>query len=290
MGSVRVAIVGVGNCATSLIQGVEYYKDADPLANVPGLMHVQFGDYHVSDIEFVAAFDVDAKKVGFDLADATDGLARTTRSASPTCRRPASRSSEATRLTDWASTTARRSRSPTPSRSTLSRVLKETKADVLVSYLPVGSEEADKFYAQCAIDAKVAFVNALPVFIASDPEWAAKFEAAGVPIVGDDIKSQVGATITHRVLAKLFEDRGVRSRPHLPAQRRRQHGLQEHARARSPRVQEDLQDPGRDLQPGARRQDSTATCTSARPTTSRGSTTASGPTSASRVARSATCR
>ena len=208
MGSVRVAIVGVGNCATSLIQGVEYYKDADPEANVPGLMHVAFGDYHVSDIEFVAAFDVDAKKVGFDLADATTASENNT-----------------IRITDVPPTGVTVQRGHTLDglgiyyRETIEEsdaepvdvvaVLKETKADVLVSYLPVGSELADKFYAQCAIDAKVAFVNALPVFIASDPEWAAKFEAAGVPIIGDDIKSQVGATITHRVLAKLFEDRGV---------------------------------------------------------------------------------
>jgi myo-inositol-1-phosphate synthase len=208
MGSVRVAIVGVGNCATSLIQGVEYYKDADPEGTVPGLMHVMFGDYHVSDVEFVAAFDVDAKKVGFDLADATQASENNT-----------------IRITDVPPTGVTVQRGHTLDglgkyyRETIEesdaepvdvvQVLKDTRADVLVSYLPVGSETADKFYAQCAIDAGVAFVNALPVFIASDPEWAKKFEDAGVPIIGDDIKSQVGATITHRVLAKLFEDRGV---------------------------------------------------------------------------------
>ena len=172
-------------------------------------MHVKFGDYHVSDIEFVAAFDVDAKKVGFDLSEA---ITASREQHDPDLRRAADRRrpcSAARPSTASASTTARRSRSPTTSRSTSSQVLKDTEADVLVSYLPVGSEEADKFYAQCAIDAGVGFVNALPVFIASDPEWAAKFEEAGVPIVGDDIKSQVGATITHRVMAKLFEDRGV---------------------------------------------------------------------------------
>ncbi|GAA1745711.1 inositol-3-phosphate synthase [Aeromicrobium alkaliterrae] len=208
MGSVRVAIVGVGNCATSLIEGVEYYKDADPAGTVPGLMHVQFGDYHVKDVEFVAAFDVDAKKVGFDLADAI-------------------RSSEnnTIKITDVPPTGISVQRGPTldglgkyyletieesdAAPVDVVQVLKDTQADVIVSYLPVGSEEADKFYAQCAIDAGVAFVNALPVFIASDPEWAKKFEDAGVPIIGDDIKSQVGATITHRVMAKLFEDRGV---------------------------------------------------------------------------------
>ncbi|HEU4513018.1 MAG TPA: inositol-3-phosphate synthase [Nocardioidaceae bacterium] len=208
MGSVRVAIVGVGNCATSLIQGVEYYKDADPAGSVPGLMHVKFGDYHVNDVEFVAAFDVDAKKVGFDLSDAINNSENNT-----------------IKIADVPPTGVNVQRGPTLDglgkyyRETIDEsdaepvdvvaTLKETRADVLVCYLPVGSEEAAKFYAQCAIDAGVAFVNALPVFIASDPVWAKKFEDAGVPIVGDDIKSQVGATITHRVMAKLFEDRGV---------------------------------------------------------------------------------
>ncbi|WP_151083899.1 inositol-3-phosphate synthase [Nocardioides cynanchi] len=208
MGSVRVAIVGVGNCATSLIQGVEYYKDADPAGNVPGLMHVKFGDYHVSDVEFVAAFDVDAKKVGFDLADATQASENNTIRI---CDVPPTgvivqRGHTLDGLGKYYRETIEESDAEAVD---VVQVLKDTKADVLVSYLPVGSEDADKFYAQCAIDAKVAFVNALPVFIASDPVWAKKFEDAGVPIVGDDIKSQVGATITHRVIAKLFEDRGV---------------------------------------------------------------------------------
>lgn len=208
MSAIRVAIAGVGNCASSLVQGVEYYKDASPDQQVPGLMHVQFGDYHVGDIEFVAAFDVDRAKVGLDLSEAIN--------ASENCT---------IRICDVPETGVTVQRGPTLDglgkyyRATVEespaqavdvvQVLKDERVDVLVSYLPVGSEEADKFYAQCAIDANVAFVNALPVFIASDPQWAAKFEEAGVPIVGDDIKSQVGATITHRVLAKLFEDRGV---------------------------------------------------------------------------------
>jgi len=208
MGSVRVAIVGVGNCASSLIQGVEYYKDADPANRVPGLMHVTFGPYHVRDVEFVAAFDVDAKKVGRDLAEAILASENNT-----------------IKICDVAPTGITVQRGPTldglgeyyqemisesadPAVDVV-QALRDSQADVLVSYLPVGSEEADRFYAQCAIDAGVAFVNALPVFIASDPAWAEKFTAAGVPIIGDDIKSQVGATITHRVLAKLFEDRGV---------------------------------------------------------------------------------
>ena len=208
MGSVRVAIVGVGNCASSLVQGVEYYKDADPAGNVPGLMHVQFGEYHVSDVEFVAAFDVDAKKVGFDLAEAIGNSENNTIKIAdvPPTGVTVQRGHTYDGIGKYYAQTIEQSDAEPVD---IVQVLKDTKADVLVSYLPVGSENADKFYAQCAIDAGVAFVNALPVFIASDPEWAAKFEAAGVPIVGDDIKSQVGATITHRVMAKLFEDRGV---------------------------------------------------------------------------------
>jgi myo-inositol-1-phosphate synthase len=208
MGSVRVAIVGVGNCATSLIQGVEYYRDADPDGSVPGLMHVMFGDYHVRDVEFVAAFDVDAKKVGFDLSEATQASENNTIKIAdvPPLGVVVQRGPTNDGLGKYYRETIEESDEEPVD---VVQVLKDTKADVMVSYLPVGSEVADKFYAQCAIDAGVAFVNALPVFIASDPVWAKKFEDAGVPIVGDDIKSQVGATITHRVMAKLFEDRGV---------------------------------------------------------------------------------
>ncbi|MGH3508996.1 MAG: inositol-3-phosphate synthase [Nocardioidaceae bacterium] len=208
MGKVRVAIVGVGNCATSLIQGVEYYRDADPTATVPGLMHVAFGDYHVSDIEFVAAFDVDAKKVGFDLSEATVASENNTIKIAdvPPLGVTVQRGPTYDGLGKYYLETIDESDAEPVD---VVAVLRDANADVLVSYLPVGSEKADKFYAQCAIDAGVAFVNALPVFIASDPAWAKKFEDAGVPIIGDDIKSQVGATITHRVLAKLFEDRGV---------------------------------------------------------------------------------
>jgi myo-inositol-1-phosphate synthase len=208
MGSVRVAIVGVGNCATSLIQGVEYYKDADPAGSVPGLMHVEFGDYHVSDVEFVAAFDVDAKKVGFDLSDAINNSENNTIKITdvPPTGVTVQRGHTLDGLGKYYRETIDESDSDPVD---VVATLRETQADVLVCYLPVGSEEAAKFYAQCAIDAGVAFVNALPVFIASDPVWAEKFADAGVPIIGDDIKSQVGATITHRVMAKLFEDRGV---------------------------------------------------------------------------------
>jgi len=208
MGSVRVAIAGVGNCAASLVQGVEYYRGADPTAAVPGLMHVQIGDYHVGDVEFVAAFDVDAKKVGEDLAHAIGASENNT-----------------IKIADVPPTGVLVQRGPTldglgkyyremvtesdDEPVDIAQTLRDSRADVLVCYLPVGSEDAARFYAQAAIDAGVGFVNALPVFIAGTKEWADKFTAAGVPIIGDDIKSQVGATITHRVLAKLFEDRGV---------------------------------------------------------------------------------
>lgn len=208
MSSVRVAIAGVGNCATSLIQGVHYYRDADPNGTVPGLMHVQFGDYHVRDVEFVAAFDVDDKKVGKDLSEAINASENNTIQIAdvPTLGVEVQRGPTLDGLGKYYRETIEESATEPVD---VVKALKDAEVDVLVSYLPVGSEEADKFYAQCAIDAGVAFVNALPVFIASDPEWAKKFEDAGVPIVGDDIKSQVGATITHRVMAKLFEDRGV---------------------------------------------------------------------------------
>ena len=205
---IRVAIVGVGNCASSLVQGVEYYKDADPSQRVPGLMHVQFGPYHVGDVNFVAAFDVDAKKVGVDLAEAILASENNTMTI---CNVPPTgvtvqRGHTLDGLGKYYRETIEES-DFTP--VDVVSVLLEQRVDVVVCYLPVGSEEAARFYAQCALDAGCAFVNALPVFIASDPEWAAKFEAAGLPIVGYDIKSQVGATITHRVLTKLFEDRGV---------------------------------------------------------------------------------
>jgi myo-inositol-1-phosphate synthase len=208
MAKVRVGIVGVGNCASSLIQGVEYYKDADPQGSVPGLMHVMFGDYHVRDIEFVAAFDVDAKKVGFDLSDAiTNSENNTIRIADvPPTGVTVQRGHTLDGLGKYYLETIDQSDADPVD---VVQTIKDAQVDVLVSYLPVGSEQADKFYAQCAIDAGVAFVNALPVFIASDPVWAKKFEDAGVPIIGDDIKSQVGATITHRVMARLFQDRGV---------------------------------------------------------------------------------
>jgi myo-inositol-1-phosphate synthase len=208
MTSIRVAIVGVGNCASSLVQGVHYYRDAKPDERVPGLMHVQFGDYHVRDVQFVAAFDVDGKKVGLDLADAIGASENNTIKICdvPPTGVTVRRGHTLDGLGKYYRETITESEAEPVD---VVATLREAEVDVLVCYLPVGSEQAAKFYAQCAIDAGVAFVNALPVFIAGTKEWADKFTAAGVPIVGDDIKSQIGATITHRVLAKLFEDRGV---------------------------------------------------------------------------------
>lgn len=208
MTSIRVAIVGVGNCASSLVQGVHYYRDAKADERVPGLMHVQFGDYHVRDVEFVAAFDVDGKKVGLDLADAIGASENNTIKICdvPPTGITVQRGHTLDGLGKYYRETITESDAEPVD---IVGALKAAQVDVLVCYLPVGSEQAAKFYAQCAIDAGVAFVNALPVFIAGTKEWADKFTAAGVPIIGDDIKSQIGATITHRVLAKLFEDRGV---------------------------------------------------------------------------------
>lgn len=205
---IRVAIAGVGNCASSLVQGVEYYRNADPDETVPGLMHVVLGGYHVGDCEFVTAFDVDAAKVGLDLGKAVfSGQNNTVKFATvPDLNVPVLRGPTFDGLGKYYRQTIEESPEEPVD---VAAALRDAQADVLVSYLPVGSEEAQKHYAQACIDAGVAFVNAIPVFIASNPEWAKKFEDAGVPIVGDDIKSQVGATIVHRILARLFEDRGM---------------------------------------------------------------------------------
>jgi myo-inositol-1-phosphate synthase len=206
--TVRVAIAGVGNCASSLVQGVEYYRDAAVDDQVPGLMHVELGGYHVRDVEFVAAFDVDAEKVGLDLGKAIFAGQNNTVKFSdvPDLGITVQRAP----TLDGLGVYYREVVEESPAEPVdVAQALRHAGADVLVSYLPVGSEAAQRHYAQACLDAGVAFVNAIPVFIASDPEWAAKFEAAKVPIVGDDIKSQVGATIVHRILARLFEDRGM---------------------------------------------------------------------------------
>ena len=205
---IKLAIAGVGNCASSLVQGITYYADAPAGESVPGLMHVDLGGYHVGNIKLVAAFDVDADKVGQDLGKAIHAGPNNT-----------------IKFADVGDLGVQVQRAPTfdglghyyremvtesPAEPVdVAQALRDSGAEVLVSYLPVGSEEAQRYYAQACLDAGVAFVNAIPVFIASDPVWAKKFEDAGVPIVGDDIKSQVGATITHRVLARLMEDRGM---------------------------------------------------------------------------------
>lgn len=205
---IRIAIIGVGNCANSLIQGIEYYKDTDDNQEIPGLMHPVLGGYRIRDIKVVAAFDVDAKKVGMDVADAMWASENNTIKFANVGKTGVvvQRGTTLDGLGKYyRETIVESNQEPVDVVATL----KVAKADVLICYLPVGSEEAAKFYAQCAIDAGVAFVNALPVFIASDPVWAKKFEDAGLPIVGDDIKSQVGATITHRIMTRLFEDRAV---------------------------------------------------------------------------------
>jgi myo-inositol-1-phosphate synthase len=205
---IRVAIAGVGNCASSLVQGVEYYRNADPEERVPGLMHVSLGGYHVADVSFVAAFDVDAAKVGLDVGKAifasqnnTIRFADVDEIGVEVQRGP---------TFDGLGTYYRETVEESPAEPVdVAEALRAVRADVLVSYLPVGSEQAQRHYAQACLDAGVAFVNAIPVFIASDPEWAQRFTDAKVPIVGDDIKSQVGSTIIHRILTRLFADRGT---------------------------------------------------------------------------------
>jgi myo-inositol-1-phosphate synthase len=206
--TIRLAIAGVGNCASSLLQGLEYYKNADPHAEVPGLMHVVLGGYHIRDIEVVAAFDVDADKVGLDIGKASySGQNNTIRFAQVgELGVTVQRGPTLDGLGKYYRQTIEESPAPPVD---VAQVLHDTAADVLVGYLPVGSEKAQMHYAQACLDAKVGFVNAIPVFIASNPEWAERFTDAGVAIVGDDIKSQVGATIVHRMLARLFEDRGM---------------------------------------------------------------------------------
>jgi len=206
--TIKIAIAGIGNCACSLLQGFEYYRNADPTDTVPGLMHVVLGGYHVGDVEVVAAFDVDSEKVGLDVGKAIFASRNNT-----------------IRFADVPALGVTVERGPTfdglgkyyrqvidespAAPIKVADVLRSSGAEVLISYLPVGSEVAQKHYAAAALEAGVAFVNAIPVFIASNPEWAQRFTDAGVPIIGDDIKSQVGSTIVHRVLTRLFEDRGM---------------------------------------------------------------------------------
>ncbi|HYY22207.1 MAG TPA: inositol-3-phosphate synthase [Thermoleophilaceae bacterium] len=206
---VRVAIIGVGNCASSFVQGVQHYKDADPAQSVPGLMHVDLGGYHVRDIEFTAAFDIDAEKVGKDLSEAIwAGQNNTVKFAEvPPLGVPVYRGMTHDGLGRYLKEKIQKAPGQTDD---IVEVLEETHTDVVVSYLPVGSEQATKWYVEQVLEAGCGFVNCIPVFIAQENYWGGRFEKAGLPIVGDDIKSQVGATIVHRTLARLFEDRGVK--------------------------------------------------------------------------------
>ncbi len=206
---VRVAIIGVGNCASSFIQGVHYYRNAADNDRVPGLMHVNLGGYHISDIEFTAAFDVVDTKVGLDLSEAIFAYPNNTYKFTdvPKLNVPVQRGMTHDGLGKYLSQILKKAPGPT---ADIVKILKETKTDVVVSYLPVGSEMATKWYVEQILEAGCGFVNAIPVFIASSEYWAERFRARGLPIIGDDIKSQVGATILHRVLTSLFVDRGVR--------------------------------------------------------------------------------
>src|SRR5947208_7082255 len=205
---VRVAVVGVGNCASSFIQGVKYYKDANPNDFVPGLMHVDLGGYHVGDVKFSAAFDIDSEKVGKDLSQAIwSGQNNTIKFADvPSLGVEVQRGMTHDGLGKYLKEKIRKAPGET---ADIVGILRETQTDVVVSYLPVGAEDATKWYVEQALTAGCAFVNCIPVFIAREPYWRKRFEEAGLPIIGDDIKSQVGATIVHRTLARLFGERGV---------------------------------------------------------------------------------
>jgi myo-inositol-1-phosphate synthase len=205
---INVAIIGVGNCASSLVQGVEFYKNAGAEETIPGLMHPVLGDYHISDINFTAAFDIDADKVGKDLSEAVfSGQNNTIKfSDVPTTGVTVQRGMTHDGLGKYLSEVITPAEGPT---SDIVGILKETKTDVVISYLPVGSETATKWYVEQILQAGCAFINCIPVFIAREDYWANRFREAGLPIIGDDIKSQVGATILHRLLVRLFQDRGV---------------------------------------------------------------------------------
>ncbi len=206
---VRVAVVGAGNCASAFVQGVSFYRNARESEFVPGLMHVNLGGYHVRDIEFVAAFDIDREKVGKDLAEAIFTEPNNTYRFAEVP--PLGVEVQRGMTHDGLGKYLREKIVEAPGEAAdVAGILKRTRADVLVSYLPVGSEAATRWYAEQALEARCAFVNCIPVFIASNPEWSRRFQEAGLPIIGDDIKSQVGATITHRMLARLFRERGVR--------------------------------------------------------------------------------
>jgi len=209
LGSVNVAIIGVGNCASSLVQGVEYYKRAKETEFVPGLMHVNLGGYHISDINFTAAFDIDRNKVGKDLSEAIFTQPNNTYKFCdvPVTGVKVDRGMAHDGLGKYLSQIIKKAPGST---ANIVKILKETKTDIVINYLPVGSEEATKWYVEQVLEAGCGFINCIPVFIAREKYWQERFITRGLPIIGDDIKSQVGATITHRVLTRLFRDRGVR--------------------------------------------------------------------------------
>ena len=209
MGKINVAIIGVGNCASSLVQGVSYYKNAKEGDNIPGLMHVALGGYHIKDINFVAAFDIDKNKVGKDLAQAIYTKPNNTFKFCEVSNLgvKVARGMTHDGLGKYLSKVIEKAPGPT---ANIVGILKDTKTDVVLNYLPVGSEEATKWYIEQVLDAGCGFINCIPVFIAREPYWYSRFAEAGLPIIGDDIKSQVGATIVHRVLTRLFRNRGVK--------------------------------------------------------------------------------
>ncbi len=214
MEKIKIAIIGLGNCASSLIQGIHYYKNKDP-EDAIGLMHPSIGDYTASDIEVVAAFDIDKRKVGKDVSEAIFAKPNCTQIFCPEIPEMGVKVSMGKVLDGVAPHMSSYDDDYTfvvsdEEEADIIRVLKESGAEMIVNYLPVGSEKAVRFYAQCALDAGIAFINCMPVFIVSDPEWAQKFEEKGIPAIGDDIKAQIGATITHRTLANLFRERGVK--------------------------------------------------------------------------------
>ncbi|MEO8287560.1 MAG: inositol-3-phosphate synthase [Chloroflexota bacterium] len=206
---IRVAIIGVGNCASSLVQGVHYYKDAPDDQFIPGLMHTRLGGYHISDIEFTAAFDVDKNKVGKDLSEAIFVAPNNTYKFSevPHLNVPVMRGMTHDGLGQYLSQVIEKAPGSTVD---IVKVLRDTRTDMIINYLPVGSEMATKWYVEQVLEAGVGFINCIPVFIAREEYWRNRFESKGLPIIGDDIKSQVGATITHRVLTRLFRERGVK--------------------------------------------------------------------------------
>ena len=207
--TINVAIIGVGNCASSLVQGVEFYKDAESADIIPGLMHPVLGGYHIRDIKFTAAFDIDINKVGTDISDAIQAPPNNTYKFAdvPLTGVEVSRGMTHDGIGKYLQDVVRKAPGPT---ADIVGILKDTNTQVVINYLPVGSEEATKWYVEQVLAAGCAFINCIPVFIAKEEYWAERFTEAGLPIIGDDIKSQVGATILHRMLARLFQDRGVR--------------------------------------------------------------------------------